>query len=444
MIKRNWYPMKHRWDTSFQIGQIMPVFRQEVTPLDRWNGNSVMVGRMSPMNKPVFGMFEFETYYFFVPYSQVWTEEEISGYGEFKDYIGQREGVSPTFPTLTHSQIKGFTNDSIMTSMGVGCRGSAQGTETLNMLGVMAYNHCYNHFFQDDIVSGKVALSSQTLRSASHKKNTLLRKATDDIEVGTVQTVNTSGSQLSVIDIQEAFENQDWAEIRERYGDEYDDILRMMGVRGADKLNNAPELIGYASSPVGVSEVLNTSNTDTGEYVGHGIVTHRFNLRKKMFTEWGTILGLAVLRPTSTFKNKIEHWFNINNEGDTHQHFYNPAFNRMSHDVVRGKHIHSLATTATRDSIIGYVPKYEWLRHAENVVAGEYLKVDTYDPQIIVREGAENAAAIGLEEASIIDRDDYAYLFQSTSEPQMFLTAYNQIGKLSQIPRAKVSYTGAG
>lgn len=445
MIKRNKYHMRHRWDTSFRIGQITPIFREEVTPLDTWRGTSVQVGRLSPLNKPVFGMFEYEVYFFFVPYQQVWTEAEASGYGEFSDYIGQREGYSPTWPTFSHSPAKGSTPDAIATFMGHSSRGSTQAAFSgSNMLPLMQYNHIYNHFFQDDVVSAEVALTSQTLRSASHKKNTILRKATDDIEKGTTVSVDTSGSTLDIPDITDAIEEQDWAEMRERYGDEHDDVLRMMGVQMPAKQNNAPELIAYGRSPVGISEVLNTSNTDTGEYVGHGIVTNRLSLRKKLFTDYGSIIGLAVLRPSSTFKNKKEKWWHVPNETNAHQYLYNPAFDKMSHDVVRAHELHGLATSATRDGVIGYVPKYEWLRHAENVVAGEYLLSDAYDAQIIHREGSENAAAIGLEEASIIDHDDYDFLFQSATEPHMFLTCHHSIGKLSQVPRAKVSYTGVG
>lgn len=446
MIKRKWYPMKHSWDTTMRIGEITPIFRQEVTPLDRWSGQSIQLGRMSPMNKPVFGKFDFETYWFFVPYQMVWNAEEApSDTGEFADYIGPRDDVpAATWPGFSHGTKKGAASKTLAHFFGCGLVGTTQANYALNTLPIYQYNHICNHYFHDELIGSKTVLSQGSLRLAPMRKKSILQKITDDIERGAEVTIDTSGSTLGVTNITDAIEEQDWAEMRERYGDEYDDVLRMMGVRTGKRFNNAPELIGFSRTPIGISEVLNTSNTNTGEYVGHGIVTSRMNLRKKMFKEWGTIIGLALIRPNYCFKNKIEKWWNIPNEDEPRQWFYNPQFARMSHEVVRSHEIHSTANAATRDAVAGYVPKYQWLRQAEDVVAGDYLTLDTYDPQIMVREGTNDAVAINMMEASIIDPDDFQYLFQSSTEPHLFVKAQHSIGKLSQVPPAKVQYTGEG
>ena len=86
-MKRYRYPMSHNWDTTQDIGNIVPTFAQYVTPLDTWSGNQVTVGRMSPMNKPVFGDFYHDQFLFYVPLQAIWNENALSGYGDFRDAI---------------------------------------------------------------------------------------------------------------------------------------------------------------------------------------------------------------------------------------------------------------------------------------------------------------------------------------------------------------------
>lgn len=444
MIRRNWYPMRHSWDTSLRIGQLIPIFRQEVTPLDRWSGSSVQVGRLSPMNKPVFGMLEFETYWFFVSYQSIWNDSQITNDNEFAEIIGEDTGI--TWLSYTNSRTKNAGAPNLDEMFGVGCKGTSQSNYTCNAISRMCYNHIYNHFFRDTMWHpNPIAIdTSSLLLLAASKKNTYLTRATDAIESIATVTVDSSGATIDIPDITNGIEEQDWEELKERYGTDYDDVLRMMGVRMPKKYNDEPELIGYSKAPIGVSEVLNTSDTNTGEYVGHGIVTSRINMGRKMFKEYGSIVGIVCVRPRYGWKNRIDRWFNMPNLTDPQRELFNPHLSKLSHDTVYAHEMHSLATDATRDTAIGYAPKYDWLRHAENVIAGEYLKEDTWDEQILKREGADDAAATALSENQVIDPVDWDYLFQSSDDPHMFLSAFHSIGKLSQIPRSGVSFRGKG
>lgn len=62
--------------TTLNIGQIIPIFNEEVVPGDVINVKSSYFARLQPLNKPTYGKMDFKTATMYVPYHQVAEDAE--------------------------------------------------------------------------------------------------------------------------------------------------------------------------------------------------------------------------------------------------------------------------------------------------------------------------------------------------------------------------------
>jgi hypothetical protein len=427
--------MEHTWDTSQNVGRIVPTFLQFVTPLDTWQGMQIHVGRMSPMNKPAFGTLFSDTYFFYVPLASIWREDMITSSYNFMDVIsGKQTGYS--WPTASVTYAKGDDTYGIESYLGVGFKGAAQSNFTINKLPRMAYNHIYNKMFLDERNQTEVTIdSSDGLRRANFKGKGYYQLLMSDVEQGATVTVDTSGASVNVNTIKDAFNEQKYAELKERYGEEYEDILRLHGVNPSSLAREEVQLVAKGSTQVGISEVQVTATSaseNSGEYVGHGIVINRTKMQPRLFLDYGILMGVNVLRPRLTLKNTIPPWADMTD----HEDYYHAAYANRSHRNVPGHRISSIASDANRNATYAYEPYYNWLRSAPDVVAGVYNDVDTYDDQIMVRELGANAGAIESHANLMqVNDSDFEYLLQDTTQPDMFTHCINRIGKRSIVAK---------
>lgn len=163
--------MRHTWDASMFIGYLYPTFRQEVVPLDTWWGNITQLGRMSPMNKPVFGNFMLDTYFFFVPHRLTWNSQFASIDDDFGDVITEKDS-SPDWPTMLMSQYKGQGAVLLPSAFGCGVKNvTGDSNYSINALPIIAYNLIYNEFFaEDQFAQTVVPDTNQTLKQINYKK----------------------------------------------------------------------------------------------------------------------------------------------------------------------------------------------------------------------------------------------------------------------------------
>lgn len=440
-MKRTKYAMRHTWDTTMRIGQLTPTFMQYVTPLDTWGGQQVAVGRMAPMNKPVFGEFYFDQFFVYCPFQAVWNKSQVTVNEEFRDVITGQD-TSYTWPVgNTAHQQKGDTdNFNIDHYLGLGVYGSTQTDPTVSLLPRYVYNHAVNKFFLDERSTAERSLESLTLYACRYKGLNYFNTVMDDIEQGATVTVDSSGATIDANDITDAIREQRYAEIKEKYGQEYEDILKLHGVNPSAMAMQEIQLIGKGSTQVGISEVMvqaSSTGQDAGEYVGHGIVIGKTYVPKRLFLDYGIIMGFSVLRPRFTVKNRIPKEFLVQTPEDLYHKFYA----QRSHDNVLGGEICSMITDANRAAVYGYQEPYAYLRRSSDTIAGGYLHNDTNDISIMALEqGGDNTSATTYANLNLVNYGDYTHLFQDTSEPQMYLHCKNNIGKLSQVPKYRGNY----
>lgn len=71
-VKRNVFDISSQKFATQCVGEILPVFVEEVMPNDRLSINAHSFTRTAPLSSTAFASFSHEVKYFFVPYSQLW------------------------------------------------------------------------------------------------------------------------------------------------------------------------------------------------------------------------------------------------------------------------------------------------------------------------------------------------------------------------------------
>ena len=150
--------------------------------------------------------------------------------------------------------------------------------------------------------------SQVNLRSSDGTSITALTNLRAD--VAQRKAVLTAGNTIdfgdaitfNVSDLRLAFQIQKWLERNARAGVRYTEFLGAhFGVHPRDERLQRPEYLGGSKNPVIISEVLQTSSTDTespqGNLAGHGISVGQTFCASYFAEEFGLIMGIMSVMP---------------------------------------------------------------------------------------------------------------------------------------------------
>lgn len=178
----------------------------------------------------------------------------------------------------------------------------------------------------------------------------------------------------SINDLRRAEKLQQWLELAARAGSRYkENILGFFGVKSSDKRLQRAEYITGTSSPVIISEVLNTTGTPDapqGEMAGHGVSVTSGQYGNYFCEEHGYIVGImSVLPKTGYFQGIPKHFLKGVAQNDPFQFFW-PQFAHIGEQEVLNREVY--AYTAQGGGTFGYVPRYAEYKFANNRVAGDF------------------------------------------------------------------------
>lgn len=178
----------------------------------------------------------------------------------------------------------------------------------------------------------------------------------------------TGVSSVTVNLLREALALQRFEEARARYGSRYVEFLRYLGVRSSDARLQRPEFLGGGRYPVQFSEVLQTAEgTDpVGELRGHGIGVARSNRYRRFFEEHGYIFTFAIVKPKAVYMSGLQRHWNYRTKTD----FWQKELQHIGQQEILNKEVR-LAHTSP-DGTFGYQDRYDELRGAESMIAGEF------------------------------------------------------------------------
>ncbi len=152
--KRNSFDLSHRHFTSLNVGDLAPVYVQEVYPGDDFKIDSAFISRVSTaLLRPIMDTLYLDQMFFFVPSRLV--------YDKFKNVMGESEGAwapSKTYsvPCVRYSKTDGVLSGTVADYFGIPS-GTYWNTEAnfpkISLLPFRAFALIYNDWFRDQNVS---------------------------------------------------------------------------------------------------------------------------------------------------------------------------------------------------------------------------------------------------------------------------------------------------
>ncbi len=181
---------------------------------------------------------------------------------------------------------------------------------------------------------------------------------------GSVNLANASTFDVAVL--REAFQIQRWMEMNARGGVRYTEFLKAhFGISPRDEVLQRPEYLGGTKSGVVISEVLQTSQTTSGEsgspqgnLSGHGLGAMSDFICSYTAKEFGYIVGIASYMPKPSYQQGVNRSFTRKTKYD----FYFPEFAHLSEQAVKKGEIYATGAASDND-IFGYQSCYSELRY---------------------------------------------------------------------------------
>lgn len=422
-VPRSAFDLSYVYMTTCDMGELIPVYQEEVVPGDVFEISNEVVVRMQPVVAPILHEINIFAHYFFVPNSLTWSNWE--------DFI--TGGDDGTDSTSILSWTAGSTAaNSIWDYLTMPVGADASGFKPVLML-LRAYNQIYNDYYRDESLITAISLDTETVQKRAWEKDYFTSslpwqqkgtapsfnvsgvldidgKAADIVVEGTSDTtdrtlvlsqvsgtgVDYSGTTISstenmrwvtpslevdlsnavTFDIAELRENaaiQRWMERNARAGSRYTEVIRShFDTYPRDERLSRAEYIGGTKQPLVVSEVLQTSATDTGassqtpqgNMAGHGISVNNGYVGKYRVKEFGIIMGIMSIMPKTMYHQGVDRRWRKFSRYD----YYFPEFANLSEQPVYRAEVYANSTSGDNQTIFGYQGRYAEMRSRQNVV----------------------------------------------------------------------------
>lgn len=411
--KRSAFDLSHERKMSFNMGELVPCYVQEVIPGDEFKVNTETMIRLAPLVSPLMHRVNVYVHYFFVPNRIIWSAWE--------DFItGGREGTTtPTMPQIALSGLTRFVEGSLADYLGFP---TYSGTPTVgtnvSLLPFRAYQQIYNDYYIDANLSDPIDYTDNneatTLRSRSWEKDYFTSclpnaqrgvassvPASVDYSVTATTTAGVSGSleadgsdniiindgglnpstgienidgvDIDINDLRTSSALQRWMEKSMRGGPRYiEQILSMFGVKSDDARMQRAEYLGGGRQPIVISEVLKTTaqSTDTepqGNMAGHGISVGNTTNFKKYFKEHGWVFGIISVLPRTNYQQGIPRMYLRDDKFD----YAFPDLAHLGEQTVTKAEIY-YGGVATDADTFGYQQRYAEYKYGCSSVHGEF------------------------------------------------------------------------
>ena len=423
--KRHLFDLSHDKKFDCDMGQLIPICAQEMVPGDLFKISCRMLLRFQPLVSPVMHNIWAKIWYFFVPYRLL--DEN------FVKFI-TNDYESPEFaPSLARWNVSNNAQFSLWDYFGFPTGVKPSGKSAPLDFPRRAYNMIWNEYFRDENLQDEVELSNESILYKNWSKdyftsalpwqqrgdapafpisgnlplspNNPLVKVDDSsvtIPIGNVYgstvgsnptvfhslSVSSSGypayADLSDVtadlsesvsfdftDVRYVGQIQRWMELNARFGVRYTEFLRgHYGVSPRDDRLQRPEFVGSCTAPIVISEVLQTSATDSASpqanMAGHGISSGSGRIGNYFANEFGILLGLLCIMPDANYQNGIERQWLRSSYFD----FYNPAFAYLSEQEVFNEEIYAQNDEDANLKVFGFQGRYDEMRTAHSFVCG--------------------------------------------------------------------------
>ena len=191
------------------------------------------------------------------------------------------------------------------------------------------------------------------------------------------QTHATDLSQAtasSINELRRAFRLQEWLERNARGGARYIEIIMAhFGVMSSDARLQRPEFLGGSSTPITISEVLQTSDNSSqlspqGNMAGHGVSVGQSDYVSYKCEEHGYIMGIMSVMPMTAYQQGIpKHWSKFDKFD-----YYWPSFANIGEQPITQQELFYNNNNTTDQATFGYTPRYAEYKYIPSTVHGEF------------------------------------------------------------------------
>lgn len=419
----NTFNLSHDVKLTMNMGDLVPTQVLEVLPGDKFNLRQESFARFMPMISPVMHNVKMITHHFFVPYRLVWknwqkfaeatNEPESapalpydngfqSNVGDLADYLGL-----PVGKTMGNVNLFAFASYWLICNEYY----RDQNLQTIPSRR-FTLNDGKNVYFQDqnDLKLFKKAWGHDYFTSAlpfAQKGDPVQLPLIGDAPIvlkgdvtGTEDSLLTQDGNIAdfelkeadysssdrgklfadlsnatsatINDLRNATKLQEYLEILARGGSRYVEILRSIwNVVPDDARMQRPEFIGGHKSNVVISEVLQTSSTDSasplGQMAGHGLTATYGDQHSYYAKEHGLIISLTSILPDTSYMQGLHKMFQRKNPFD----FPIPHFAHLGEQEIKNSEIYYDTGDGKNDDTFGYIPRYSEMRYVPSRVAGK-------------------------------------------------------------------------
>ena len=476
--RRSVFNLSYEKKFDADMGQLIPVGVDEVVPGDLFVLGNNVLARMNPMIAPIMHEVNIYVHSFFVPnriLDEHW-EEFITG-----GVDGQSQAQLPLWRPTNNGQY------SLWDYMGFPIGVDPDGAYPIDYPR-RAYNMIYNEFYRDQNLIEEVPLDNESILHRSWEKdyftsalpwqqrgiapalpvnisgtsnalwndddfiisgsgsnvkvvadngprfssdNSAIREALKGVlQKNTVDGSKFNATTFDVSDLRVAFQVQKWMERNARAGVRYTEFLRAhYGVAPRDERLDRPEYIGGTKTPLVVSEVLQTSATDSqptpqGNLAGHGISFDGSRIGSYRVKEFGWIISIMSIMPRTQYQQGINRQFLRRSRFD----FMSPEFVNLSEQPIYAAEIYATNSKENNEDIFGFQGRYNEMRYKENQTAGALRNTLNYWHlgRVFASKPELNASFINC-----VPRKDYLAV---PSEKAMIIQYANLIKAFRPIP----------
>lgn len=246
----------------------------------------------------------------------------------------------------------------------------------------------------------------------------------------------------TINELRRAIQLQQYKEVLARSGSRYIELIRgLFGVVSSDARLQRPEFLGGGKTELQFGEVLQTSQTTTGEtgsplanMAGRGVSYGKSHSFKKFFEEHGYLIGIMSVMPKPSYQQGLPRKYH---KFDRLDH-YIPQFANIGEQEILNQEIYfnfgsdSLPVNQN-DVTFGYIPRYAEYKYLPSEVHGDFkTSLDFW------HMGREFLATPHLNESFITMQPDEVsrvYAVKNSNFDKLWCMLYHNIKATRPMPK---------